>query len=199
MSEPVSRIDKIKWVDVSELKQHPKNRNKHPAHQIERLAELIEYQGWRYPIKVSNRSGFITTGHGRLMAAKLKGWKKVPVSFQEYDTEEQEYADVQADNAIALWSELDLSGINKDLSDLGPDFNIDMLGIENFTLDVPALEFGKSLKDQKAEYADSTLRQIIFVMEPAKFEEVVEKLNDLKEKLDLETNTDVFFYLLDKA
>ena len=123
-------------VKIKDLKLHPKNRNTHPKDQIERLAKILEYQGWRYPIKVSNRSGFITSGHGRLDAAKHLGWKEVPVSFQDYESDEQEYADLQADNAIASWSELDLSGINSDLTDLGPDFDIDLLGIEHFKIDI---------------------------------------------------------------
>jgi len=123
-------------VPASQLKPHPKNRNKHPAEQVVRLAKILEYQGWRYPIKVSKLSGFITSGHGRLLAAKHLGWDQVPVNFQDYDSEEQEYADVQADNAIASWSELDLSAINSDIVDLGPDFNIDLLGIQNFKIDI---------------------------------------------------------------
>ena len=122
-------------VPVKELKAHPQNRNKHPQEQIERLAKILEYQGWRYPIKVSKRSGFITSGHGRLEAAKHLGLKEVPVSFQDYADESMEYADLQADNAIASWSELDLSAINADIGDLGPDFDIDLLGIENFVIE----------------------------------------------------------------
>jgi DNA modification methylase len=123
-------------IDPKSLKQHPKNRNKHSKEQIDRLIKIIEYQGWRYPIKVSNRSGFITSGHGRLMAAMKMGLKEVPISKQDYDSDEQEYADVQSDNAIASWSELDLSGINLDIQDLGPDFDIDLLGIKGFEIDV---------------------------------------------------------------
>lgn len=122
-------------VNVKELKPHPQNRNKHPKEQIERLAKILEYQGWRYPIKVSKRSGFITSGHGRLEAARHLKMKEVPVSFQDYADETQEYADLQSDNAIASWSELDLSGINADLGDLGPDFDIDLLGIKDFVLE----------------------------------------------------------------
>ena len=125
-----------KLVSTSELAPHPKNRNKHPDEQIERLAKVLKYQGWRYPVKVSKLSGFITSGHGRLLAARLNGWKEVPVNFQDYESEEQEYADVQADNAIASWAELDLAGINSDIGDLGPDFDIDLLGIEDFTLEI---------------------------------------------------------------
>lgn len=122
-------------VPVNELKPHPKNRNKHPVEQIERLAKILEYQGWRYCVKVSKQSGFVTAGHGRIEAAKHLGWDKVPVNYQDYDDDAQEYADVQADNAIASWAELDLSSINFDITDLGPDFDIDLLGIENFVLE----------------------------------------------------------------
>lgn len=131
-----------KMVPVSELKPNPKNRNKHPSDQIERLASILEYQGWRYPIKVSKRSGFITSGHGRLLAAELRGWKQVPVNFQVYESTEQEYADVQADNAIASWAELDFSGINSDIGDLGPDFDVDLLGLKNFQIDIADKEPG---------------------------------------------------------
>lgn len=122
-------------VPVGELKPHPKNRNKHPDEQIARLAGILKYQGFRYPVKVSKRTGFVTSGHGRIAAAKANGWAMVPVNFQDYDSEEQEYADVQADNAIASWAELDLSGINSDLADLEPDFDLDLLGIKDFVLE----------------------------------------------------------------
>lgn len=124
-----------KLVDPKKLKPHPKNRNSHPQDQIDRLAKIIEYQGWRYPIKVSNQSGFVTAGHGRIEVAKALKCK-VPVNYQDYESDEQEYADVQSDNAIASWSELDFSGINADIANLGPDFDIDLLGIKNFEIDV---------------------------------------------------------------
>lgn len=123
-----------KLVHVNDLVPHPKNRNSHPDDQIKRLAQILAFQGWRYPVKVSKRSGFVTSGHGRIEAAKVNGWTQVPVNFQDYDSDEQEYADVQADNAIAAWSELDLSGINTDLGELGPDFDIDLLGLKEFEL-----------------------------------------------------------------
>jgi ParB-like nuclease domain len=123
-------------IDPSKLKNHPKNRNKHGQDQIERLAELYKYHGIRHPIIVSNLSGFIVAGHGRKLAAIRAGIKEMPVVYQDFDSSEAEYAFIQADNAIALWAELDMSGINTDIQDLGPDFNIDMLGIKDFTIDV---------------------------------------------------------------
>jgi DNA modification methylase len=121
---------------VKELRRNPKNPNIHSKEQIERLAQILEYQGWRYAIKVSRQSGFITSGHGRLEAAIHLGQSNVPVVFQDYDNDEQEYADIVADNAIASWAELNLANINTEIGNLGPDFDIDLLGIKDFTLDL---------------------------------------------------------------
>lgn len=140
-------------VSVSELVEHDKNRNFHSEEQIKRLADILKYQGWRYPIKVSKQSGKITSGHGRLLAAKLNGWDKVPVNFQDYENDDQEYADVQADNAIASWAELDFSGINSDIENLGPDLDIDMLGIKNFTLDPSEFEEPKEKSEASLKEA----------------------------------------------
>jgi site-specific DNA-methyltransferase (adenine-specific) len=119
------------WVETHTLVPHPKNRNKHSKEQIERLAELIKYQGWRHPIIVSQLSGYVVAGHGRLSAAKLLHEPKVPVHVQEFTSQEQEYAFLVSDNAIASWAELDLSGIHADLPELQP-FDIDLLGIKDF-------------------------------------------------------------------
>lgn len=127
-------------IDPKKLKNHPKNRNKHGQDQIDRLAEMYKYHGLRHPIIVSKISGHIVAGHGRKLAAIRAGVKEVPVVYQDFKDGEAEYAFLQADNAIALWAELDLSGINEDLADLGPDFDINMLGIQDFTLDVAEKE-----------------------------------------------------------
>lgn len=127
------RYDKL--VNPASLVDHPKNRNKHGSDQIERLAKLYDYHGIRHPIIVSNLSNCIVAGHGRKLAAIRAGIKEFPVVYQDFDSAEAEYAFVQADNAIALWADLDLSAINADLPDLGPDLDLDVLGIKNFTLD----------------------------------------------------------------
>lgn len=147
-------IDKIEMVEVKKLKPHPLNANKHPKDQVERLAKIIEYQGFRYPVKVSKQTGFITSGHGRVDAAKLKGWTHVPVSYQDYETSDQEKADVHADNAIASWSEIDLSSVNDQLKDFDPSFDIDLLGIKNFTIDV-AEKQGLTDEDEVPEKVDT--------------------------------------------
>lgn len=129
----------MEWVAIKELKEHPKNPNKHPKEQIERLAEIIKYQGWRNPIVVSKQSGFIVAGHGRLAAAKLLKLKEVPVSYQDFADSDQEYLFLISDNSIAQWAEVDLAQVNTDIGEmgLGPDIDLKLLGIENFELDPP--------------------------------------------------------------
>lgn len=73
--------DKI--IPFRELKPNPKNPNRHPGDQVELLAKVIKEQGWRQPVKVSTRSGYIVSGHGRYEAAVLLECP-VPVDFQDY-------------------------------------------------------------------------------------------------------------------
>ena len=139
---PLIHCSYDKLVPIAELKEkfNPKNRNKHPPEQLERLAKILEYQGARKAAVLSNLSGHLTAGHGRILAAEIAGFTEYPVDFQDYDSEEQEYADLTADNAVSLWSELDFSGINTDIGSLGPDFDLDLLGIKNFKIDVAEKE-----------------------------------------------------------
>jgi len=122
----------IQLVDISKLVFNPKNNNKHPDEQIDRLAKLIEHHGFRNPIVVSNRTGFVVAGHGRIMAARKLGINIIPVMYQDFDNEAQEYAYLTSDNAIASWAELDLSMVTLELTNLGPEFtNLELLGIKS--------------------------------------------------------------------
>lgn len=94
-------------VDVLTLIPNPKNPNTHPEEQVELLGRIIRATGWRQPITVSKRSGFIVKGHGRHLAAQAAGLTKVPVDYQDYASEAEEYADLVADNRLAELSEID--------------------------------------------------------------------------------------------
>ena len=107
-----------KEVDVVDLIPHPRNPNKHDDKQIALLAKIIRNQGWRNPIVVSERSGFIVAGHGRLGAAKVLNVEKVPVDLQAFTNEAEEYAHLIADNRIAELAEAskdELAGLIKEL------------------------------------------------------------------------------------
>jgi hypothetical protein len=111
-------------------RRHPKNPNKHSPEQIRLLAKIVQYQGWRGCIVVSNRSGKIVEGHGRLEAAVLLGVPMVPVDCQDFDTDEQELAHLIADNTIAEFSHIhdgQLKSLLKKLEDA--DIDLELAGI----------------------------------------------------------------------
>lgn len=147
-----------KLVPLKDLNPHPKNPNKHSKDQIERLAKVIKYQGVRRPIRVSRLSNCITSGHGLLAALGSLGRKDAPVNYQDYENEDQEFADLVADNSLQSWSELDLASINLEVPSLGPDFDIDWLGIKDFEIDA-ADKYGDKDADDVPEVKQTDIKR----------------------------------------
>jgi len=115
--------------EVASLVENPRNPNGHPESQIDLLAKIIANQGWRSPIVVSNRSGFIVKGHGRYQAALKLGVDTVPIDRQDYETEAQEWADLIADNRLSELAEINRSELKDLLEDLDDgDFDMDLTG-----------------------------------------------------------------------
>jgi len=201
VSPPIVRINDIRMVPVQDLKPHPKNPNVHPKAQIQRLADILQFQGWRYPVKVSTATGYVTSGHARIEAAKLMGWTEVPVSYQDYDSEAQEFADVVADNAISEWSTLDLSTINLALPDLGPDLDMEILGFKDFRLDPaekPTAIAPPTTGERKSTQADdldtflaNPLRNMVFVYPVEQHAEMVRLIDWLKERHGIQDSSEV--------
>ena len=133
IAEPRARIGDVpvycgydEIIDIGKAIPNPNNPNQHPQSQIELLAKIIKAQGWRQPITISNRSGFIVKGHGRLLAAFHLNADKVPVEYQNYETEADEVADLMADNRLAELSEMD----NDTLAELLQELNDQYYDIE---------------------------------------------------------------------
>lgn len=142
-----------KLVDIKDLKPNPRNPNVHPMEQIALLAKILKAQGWRSPIVVSNRSGFIVKGHGRLQAAISAGFKKAPVDFQDYESDEAEISDIIADNRLSELSDFD-GAILKDLIeelDTG-SIDLDLTGFDQLNLDMLMSQYHVEPIDEEAEY-----------------------------------------------
>lgn len=162
-------------VEVEKLKPYERNRNNHPLEQIERLAKLISFHGLRHPIIVSKLSNQVIAGNGRLEALKIMGEKMIPVDYQDFADEDSEYAFSVSDNAIALWADLDLAGINADLPELGP-FDLDLLGIKDFSLDVSELDpqiTGDMIFDNELDEKNDYL--VFYFDDKEKFKQACEK------------------------
>lgn len=148
----------IKLVPLDEIKLNPENRNTHRKEQIDQLAAIIKYQGFREPGVISNRSGILIAGEGRYLAAKKLKLEFMPCIYQDFESVEQEYAYGISTNAIASWSELNLSQINIDIGMLGPEFDINLLGIEGFEIEVADKLPPGSDEDEVPEVRESLVK-----------------------------------------
>ena len=122
--------------DVVNLIPNPRNPNKHGDKQVAMLAKIIRHQGWRAPIVVSNRSGFVVAGHGRLEAARLLNVELVPVNRQDFATEADEWAHLIADNKIAELAETDYESISALISELDGKIDVDLFGMDSNSINV---------------------------------------------------------------
>ena len=120
--------------ELEKIIPNPKNPYRHTKQQIRLLAKIIQAHGWRHPIIVSKRSGFIVAGHGRLMAAKEAGFATAPVDLQEFDNEEQEMAVMMSDNQIDEFRGVDDDLFNAMTMALGPGFDFELAGLLNFEI-----------------------------------------------------------------
>jgi len=127
----------IKIVPIEKLTPNPKNENVHSDKQIEVLAKIIDANGFRIPLVVSNRSGYIESGCGRYAAAKLREWDELPVIYQDFENEAEETRHRLADNEIARHAQLDESKMLDNLKDLDFDldtFDFSEIGLLDFEL-----------------------------------------------------------------
>lgn len=130
MSEP--KPIKVVLRPVDALIPYARNARKHSDEQIAQIAASITEFGWTNPILVDGENGIIA-GHGRLLAARKLGLKKVPVIELGHLTHTQKQAYILADNKLtenAGWDldmlrveleELDQAGVDLALTGFNPD------------------------------------------------------------------------------
>ena len=125
---------KIEYLPVKQLHEYSRNAKKHPAEQVEHIANSIREFGFRQPL-VIDKDNVLVIGHGRLLAAKKLGLDAVPCVRADDLTEEQIKALRLADNKTneSEWDanildgelgeifDIDMSDFGFDLDDLSPD------------------------------------------------------------------------------
>lgn len=143
---------KIEYLPVGSLKPYEKNSKKHPAEQVEHIANSIREFGFRQPL-VIDKDNIIVIGHGRLLAAKKLGLDTVPCVRADDMTEEQIKALRLADNKTNE-SEWDFAELQTELAELEMDFDMSDFGFSDVldTLDVSDDDFVAGIevtKDKK--------------------------------------------------
>lgn len=127
--------DHIEMKSVDELIPYNKNARMHSEAQVAQIAaSMIEF-GFTNPVLIDGEKGIIA-GHGRLMAAKKLGLKKVPVVILDHLSETQKKAYIIADNKLAenaSWNDEILAGELADLKE--NNFDLDLIGFEDQELE----------------------------------------------------------------
>lgn len=132
---------------------NPRNPNTHPKKQLELLSKIISGQGWRAPITMSRRSGFVVRGHGRLAAAQMIGCTEVPVDWQEYESEAAEYADLIADNRLAELSEIDTELMAQLMRDVDGDGFSELTGYDDKAIAALLAEVPETIEEDDYDAA----------------------------------------------
>ena len=78
----------IQQIPINDLKPYPHNAKKHPAEQVEHIANSIREFGFQQPIVV-DKDNVVVIGHGRLLAAKKLNMDSVPCVRADDLTDEQ--------------------------------------------------------------------------------------------------------------
>jgi ParB/RepB/Spo0J family partition protein len=103
-SSPASEVahlaSSIELVPIESIQGYERNPREHSERQLAKLAETIRSVGFVVPIIVDAK-GIIVAGHGRLMAARRLGLKRVPVIRVEHLTPAQVKAFRIADNRVS--------------------------------------------------------------------------------------------------
>jgi len=149
----------IEYVPISALKEWKKNprRNDDAA---ERLAGLMEQHGFIVPV-IATRDGTIRAGHTRYKSAKLKGMKKVPVIYVDFDSEEDAELFSISDNRSHEWSEWDqdmLRTVFGELLEAHPDKAPRMAGLTH--IEIEGLRISDSAPDTLQEAIKEFEREV---------------------------------------
>ena len=138
---------------------NPRNPNQHSERQIAMLGNIIQSNGWRQPITISRRSGFVVKGHGRLSAALKKGWTEIPVDYQEYASDAEEWSDLIADNRLAELSEIDNKLLLDLIGEIGGDAPLELTGFDQDDIQaiIDAVNDMTELGDESADDGADTV------------------------------------------
>lgn len=112
-------------VDINEVIPYVNNARTHSPEQITKLRASLREFGFVNPV-ILDRNNSVLCGHGRVLAAKEEGYKKVPCIYVDEMTEAQKKAYILADNRMAMdagWDEellrIEIEALQTEAFDIG--------------------------------------------------------------------------------
>lgn len=153
---PITTPIKVSMRAASSLKADPANARTHSDDQVRQIANSIERFGFTNPILIS-ADGWVTAGHGRLLAANALGIEKVPCIVLDGLTEPERRALMLADNRIAMNAAWDEDLLAAEIKALGDQVDIDMASLGFDTAEMERLlgtTLRAPLQDSEFEYQE---------------------------------------------
>lgn len=201
----------IKMVQAKDLIPNPNNPKRHPASQINELAESMKEFGYTDLIIVDKKMN-ILAGHGRYMAILKLGVEKFAVNVCPIDDPLQQKAYILAANKLAensSWidelrnaflvelqdSDYDVSVTGFSFDDLNNIFEKDpgMTEPPKPTVGTGGEVTGQQGYDDAAGASDS--KQLFFLFDNADYADVTQKLIDVMNEQNLGTMNDALKYI----
>ena len=135
-------------------------------------------------------------GNMRLKACIAAGLKEVPIIVADQLTEEQKKEFIIKDNSSFGEWDWDILANEWEISDLS-DWGIDIPA--SYFDDDKEPEFDKDLLDEALDsYINSKVKQITLYFDNQQYEYALGKLDEIALAQELESNTDVIMFLLEK-
>lgn len=201
-------------VPIEQVKEmfNPNNPNKHSDEQLSFYRRIIRHQGIRRCVVISKQSNLITRGHGLALACELEGVTQIPCEWQDYDTPDDERADLLADNKLAQLGELDQDAVSRLLDEMGDDFDLTLTGFDQTEIEKLLHTIGQpSLQTEDgaivdaapvpadAEVPGSAIKQVAIFLTVATHPVFMGWCRKLQESWQSETLTDVIVEAVRRA
>lgn len=174
----MNKINKPVMVNINDIVLNPKNTNMHSVEQIALIERSITKHGWRHPLIVSTRSNELIVGEGRYLAAKKMDLTEVPVDYQDFASEKEEYLFLEMDNNSNKESKLNTHLMLTNLETMDIDlkeFDFEDLGLLEFELPKEA-----ELPDL-GDGSDSPIKVVSFTLSVEQAKDVGEAIKKVKE------------------
>jgi hypothetical protein len=199
------------WVEIDDIQQHPLNPR---VGYLPAIKDSIARNGWHGAVVVQKSTNLILAGNHRWLAAKELGLKRVLVHYVDVDDATARRV-LLADNRtsdVAGYDDRSLQEVLTMIIAESPDEPEEALkgtGYSHDDAEQLAIglaggeqqEWGSegSPEGERDIYAQTAIRQIVIICSAEEYDRVVPLMRQIVDDNGLDTFSDAFFWLLDKA
>ena len=173
-------------VNVSELKELPRNARLHSADQLKQIAESIKRFGFLSPVVIDG-DNVVVAGNGRLIAARGLGIDSVPAIRAQGLSQDELRAYALVDNRLSETSAWDVDMLKIELDDLigNVGFDFDAIGFSDDEIQKLVAASSDFVPDFVPDFGSDSEggpKKAKLVVEFATFEEMDQLLSELKNR-----------------